>query len=107
MTQWHRYGLLATLALVNAHAQTLSLSGPTAAKQGTTETIQLNLAGSTATGPAGLQWTLVAPSGVTVSAAMAGTASKMPKRITSAATNALAPRKTTFSGTDGIWLASM
>ena len=39
--------------------------------------------------------------------ARAGTASKMPRRITSAATKALAPRNTTFSGTDGIWLASM
>lgn len=50
----------------------LSVGGPPAVRQGSTATLTLTLGGSAANAPAGLQWTILPPSGVTFGAWVAG-----------------------------------
>lgn len=64
--------LLLILALPLSAQVTLTLSGPSTAKQGSTVNLTLGSVGATANGPAGLQWTLTPPSGFTVSSTAAG-----------------------------------
>lgn len=68
----HRLLLVSLFALPSLAQLTATLSGPVTAKQGSSVTLSLSTSGGTATGPAGVQWTLVPPSGFTVSAATAG-----------------------------------
>jgi hypothetical protein len=68
--------LSAAFLCVAASAQTLTLTGPATARQGTTVTVSMRLSGSSSTGPAGLQWSGALPSGFTSSAPTVTAASK-------------------------------
>ena len=62
---------LATAVLANSQV-TLNLSGPATVKQGASVYLGVQSGGATANGPAGLQWTLTPPSGITVTNAVVG-----------------------------------
>lgn len=79
------------LLAVGMQAQTtLTLTGPASAKQGTAVSLSLSSGGATANGPAGLQWSLTPPVGVTVSGVTAGaSATAASKQVACNAANLL------------------
>ena len=61
---------------LSLYGQSLSLTGPATVKQGKTFTINVNLAGSTATAPAAAQWTLNVGGGLSTT----GTSTSVPNK---------------------------
>jgi hypothetical protein len=69
-----RLAWLVVLPVIVLAQTTLTLTGPANAKQGTTVTLTLNLAGSSGQNMAGLQWTATPASSATIASVTAGAA---------------------------------
>ena len=67
--------ILTALVAGGLGAQTLAVTGPAAARAPGPLALNITLSGSTSTGPAALQWTLVPPGGLAVAGQSAGLAS--------------------------------
>jgi len=81
--------LLFLLTACIAAAQTLSLTGPSTAKAGTSITLNVVSGGATATGPAAVQWTLALPAGFTASNPLLGSGASAASKNLACGTGAL------------------